>query len=334
MDNTNDIKQEMKILTYFMIKNNMGSESEYVLYNYEDNKNIIYISGVFHEGDNVKFIKPTVEALPDIKKIIQNLISHSPNGFVFSQNKYQYIDVKKLNDKTIENVDTQKIQLTDIQYDNLLNSKYLMYPYGNLITISKDSKEKNSLLPNKISMIVSSIILIVLFGGLISYQFSFDNIKDGLFNFDYTMTNLLTLTIYINNYLIIKLAVVSLIFSVIFYNTEKEHPIITWIVMTLLLIIIYIIWYKIKGYIEFDKNFIDFIKGLSIFILFISLVFTLAYYVSIGISKLITEKLKLNNFITYYTISFFLFTFTFIGLGLFYNNYLLDHVQEFVLKIL
>lgn len=329
----NGSEQEVKLLTYFKIQNNENLDTEYVLYTDSiSNDGKIYISNVLHEADNISLVKPAPDALETLKKIIQNLISNNPNSFIFIQNKYKYIEVEKLDNVVINKIDCQKIMLNQDQYNNLLASDFLTYPYSNLTNIKKPDGffGKNCALVDTISIVVSIILLLLIVGGLVAYQFNVDNLVNGVFNIDNILIRLATFDLYINNYLILQLAIVSLIFTVISFNSDKNHPILFWIFGTMIIMLIYVLWVKVNGYNYFSYNYFNFIKKIFIYSVFISLIFTICYSLCKEVTYFITNKLSMCNFISYYTIYFLLFSILFMGLGLFYHTYLFEYVQKIV----
>lgn len=126
------------ILLYFKILN-ISDFKEYILYSKENEINSVYISSVFHEGENIKFIKPELSELDNIKKVIQNLISSTPNNLVFSQLNYQVVDSNVFSGKNIVFVESQKVQLNDTQYNNFVNNKYLKSSYNEIIDVDINS---------------------------------------------------------------------------------------------------------------------------------------------------------------------------------------------------
>ena len=333
----NGIEQEIKLLTYFKLKNYANIESEYIIYTDVGNAdNAIYLAGVFVEDTSIKLVKPVPESLEILKKIIQNLISNNPNSFIFSQNKYQYIELKSLETKIIEKIECQKIQLTSDQYNNLYNSKYLTYPYSNLTNAKKPEgfRGKYNAMADSISIAVSAVLLLIILGGLIAYQFDWGMLKAGVFDFDGMMQDLVSFDLYVHNYLVLRLAIISFFFALIAFNSEKTHPITVWFVLSVIFIATIIIWALAKKYISINDGFIEFLKAITVYSICASTIFTLVYSLCKEAISLITNKLSFCNFITFYLLFFLMFTFSVIGLGLFYNNYLLEHVQEFILEII
>lgn len=321
------------IVTYFKIKNEKGQMEEYILYHNGVEKTCIHIARVVRENHTTKLVKPTAETLPLLKKIIQNLISVNPNSFIFSQNKYQYIDLYYFNNKQIEQVESQKVQLTDEQYSRMIGCKYLMYPYDNMTKNKAIGGSKYNALADTISIAVSSVLLLLIIGGLIAYHFDFDLLKEGMTNFRSIITETLSFDLYVHNFLILRLAVISLLLAIISYKSEKSNPLVNWFAFVIILLIFYVIWYLSQGYVKLGDGFGTFFKQLSIYTLFTGTIFTIAYTLSKEVATLITTKFSFCNFVTYYTIFFLLFAFSFIGVGLFYNNYLFEHVLKFVAKI-
>ena len=332
----NGVEQEVKVLTYFKMKNETNIESDYIIYTDIENEGTnVYISGVFYEDDHVKLIKPIPESLNPLKKIIQNLISNNPNKFIFSQNKFQYIEVEKLNNKIVEKIEFQRISLNMDQYKNMLSSAYLTYPYSNLTDIKKPEgfKGKYNAMADTISIVVSSVLLLLIIGGLIAYQFDWDLFKNGVFNIDKILTNFLTFDFYVHNYLIIQVAILAFVLTLLAFNSEKSHPILFWFITTLVIFSIYLLWLNVNKVPVFD-HFNLYFKTIGVYSICISLVITIPYVLCKEVTSIITNKLSFCNFISYYTIYFIMFAFTFIGLGLFYNNYLVEHVTKFISDII
>lgn len=332
--NTSELNQEVNIITYFRLHSSTNTAAEYILYNYKNSSTTIYVSSVYHEGDNIKLLKPTQESLNILKKIIQNLISVNPNSFVFSQNKYEYIDMDKLNDKNIVQAEYQKIQLTDSQYQIMLENKYLMYPYSNMTKSKKNKGKKNyNALSDVISIVVSIVFLVLLLGGLIAYHFDFNALKDGVFGIDGIKYYLSTFDLNLNNYLILQVSIVSLLLSAIAYKTENSHLLSMWFWVFLLLVLSFISYALLNNYVSASAGLINFIKESVIYSSIASIIITIPYVLCKEVVSLVTEKLEICNFITYYAIFYILFTISFIGLGLFYNGYLFEYVQTFINKI-
>lgn len=323
------------IITYFKVKNINGDFDEYVLYHNGVDRNHINMAKVVRENNITKLMKPSSESLDILKKIIQNLISSNPNGFIFSQNKYQYIDLYYFNNKQVEIVDTQKVQLTDEQYSNMIKCKFLMYPYDNLPRKRMaNSKTKYNALADTLSLVISSILMLLIIGGLVAYQFDWNLIKDGVFNINTIIRELSLYDLYINNYIIIQLAIFTLLLSIIAYKSESSKPILAWFGFTITLIIIFMVWNQFNNLKLFGTDYLDSIKVISIYSACSSTIITIAYTLCKEIVTLITKKFSLYNFVTYYAMYFVLFTFSFIGLGLFYNNYVLEYVTKLVIKVM
>lgn len=323
------------IITYFKLKNINGEFEEYILYHNGIDRNNINMAKVVRENNITKLMKPSTDSLDILKKIIQNLISVNPNGFVFSQNKYQYIDLYYFNNKQVEVVDTQKVQLTDEQYSNMVKCKFLMYPYDNLPRKRMaDSKTKYSALADTMSLVISSILMLLIIGGLVAYQFDWNLIKDGVFNLNNIVRELSLYDLYINNYLIIQLVIFTLLLSIIAYKSESSKPIIAWFGFTISLIVIFVLWNQLSDLKYFGTDYLNSIKVISLYSICSSTIITVAYTLCKEVVTLITKKFSLCNFVTYYAMFFILFTFSFIGLGLFYNNYLLEHVMELITKLI
>lgn len=331
----NGVEQDVKVLTYFKINNENNLSSEYVIYTDVVNEGEnIYVANVFHANDKIRLVKPMPEILGTLKKIISNLISNNPNNFIFSQNKYQYIDIKTL--QNVEKVECQKIKLTEEQYRNMVTSNYLTYPFSNMTNVKAPDgfKGKYNALADTISIVVSAILLIIILGGLTAYHFDWNSFKSGVFDFNGIMKSLLRFDLYVHNYLILQIAIFAFLLSLISFSVEKTKPIMVYFTSLIVVIIIYIIWMKANGYIDFNKYFFDSFKILAIYSVFIALILTICYSLCKEVTILITTKFSFCNFISYYTIFFILFTISLIGLGLFYNGYLVEHVEKFISSVI
>lgn len=320
------------ILTYFKINNN-NKEVEYVLYSKENELNSLYISNVYHTENGFKFIKPHQEDLDKLKKIVQNLISTNPNVFIFTQNKYQFINYVLFANKSISFEEYQKVQLTDVQYSNLLTNKYLKYPFGD-VDVIEPSKREFSAENDKKSIIISSIILVLFFGFLI---FNIPNFIDIIFKKDlmclsiatFNLQNIFEITKVIP-YFLFQMSVLALILAVISYISEEKHPIIFYLVGIIVIYSISMLYLDSIHIlnIKFLHKYI--IKTFGIYALVHSIIVTLSYYGAKIVTIAATEYLKVKNFITHYTIFLAAFLFLLIGITLFYNNTLYDDVNRFI----
>ena len=320
------------ILTYFKINSN-NKKVEYVLYSKENEINSVYISNVCHTEDGFKFIKPHQEDLDKLKKIVQNLISTNPNVFIFTQNKYQFINYVLLANKNISFEEYQKVQLTDTQYSNLLTNKYLKYPFGD-VDVIEPSKREFSVENDKKAIIISSIILVLFFGLLI---FNIPNFIDIIFKKDLMCLSIATFNLQnifeiskVIPYFLFQMSVLTLIFAVISYTSEEKHPIIFYLIGVIIIYAISMIYLDsihILG-IKFLHKYV--IKIFGIYALVHSVIVTLSYYGAKIITTIVTEYLKVKNFVTHYTIFLAAFLFLVIGITLFYNNTLYDDVNKFI----
>lgn len=313
-----------KILTFFKIKNDYDIELEYVLYSIEPNT--IYLANVLTMENGYKFSKPNATDFPLLKQIIQNLISVNPNDFVFIRNKYQVINDDVFSGQNILFEDSQKIILSDIQFNTLTTNKYLKYPNNNISNLNdKDVNTKN----NIIAMVISIIFLLLFFGFLIINTPNFINIalKHDMICFALSSFNFVSIfSIAPNTYIIFQLSILIIIPAAISYCVKDDRPILFYIISSIVIFLISLIYFgtihilsiKLLGEL-FTKLFV----ALS---LINALIFSLVYYAVKGLTSTITELLNINSFIAHYAIFLSLFLIIFIGVVFFYDYYLYDRV--------
>lgn len=319
------------ILTYFKIKNNQDIDVEYVLYSKEPNT--VYISNVNHTDDGFKFTKPNTDDLDTLKQIIKNLISINPNDFVFTRNKYQFITYGIFKDKKIIFEEYQKVQLTESQYTNLLTSRYLKYPYVNMTDlVDNELSIKN----NNISMAISGVALLIFFGILIFNIPNFINIfyrKEliCLFGASFNLQYLFEIE-HVVPFFLFQMSVIILILSIISYYIEEKHPVIFYLSSVVLIFIISISYLNSLHLLKFSIITEKLFKIFIIYAIIHSIIVTITYYASKTVTLMITNYLKIKNFITHYAVFLTIFLFLLIGITLFYNYTLYNNVNSFIVN--
>ena len=319
------------ILTYFKIKNNQDIDVEYVLYSKEPNT--VYIANVNHTDDGFKFTKPNTDDLDTLKQIIQNLISINPNDFVFTRNKYQFITYAIFKEKNIIFEDYQKVQLNETQYNNLLTSRYLKYPYVNMKDlVDNDFSIKN----DNIAMAISGAVLLIFFLVLI---FNIPNFFKLIFKKDLISTfiasfNLQTIfeTSNIIPYYLFQMSVIVLILSVISYYVEEHHPILFYLSSVFILSVVSLIYLNSLNLIQFSIMTEKLFRVFIIYALIHSIIVTITYYTSKILTSMLTNYLKIKNLVTHYAVFLVIFLFLLIGITLFYNHTLYNNVNNFMIN--
>lgn len=335
----NGFSKEVKLLTHFKFDTGVDYDREYILYTDSENEGAnLYLAGLFYDNDKINLIMPEKEKMEDLKKIIENLISNNPNNFIFSQRKYKYIENADLETKNIEEVETQKVQLTANQYNNLVNNKYLSYPFSNMLNSNsvknvEYSKNKN------IYTIIASIILVVFFAGLMLFE---SDLSKNLFDFDklgmiITSFQFDAVANYygITSSVILHLALVTVILALFSYYYEESKPLMFYILSYIFLFIFSILYYSHMKMIDLAHlgDYTNIIKSIAIFTVVNALIITITYQVFKSITLLITDTLKVKNFTVHLAIFLILFMIGTIGLMLFYDYNIYKHVAKFVTDI-
>ena len=335
------VEREIKILTHFKFDTDEDYNTEYVLYTDSEHEGVnLYLARLFYDNNKVEFIMPDREKFEDLRKIIENLINNNPNSFIFSQKKYKYIGMEALEIRSLEEVEFQKVQLNPEQYKNLVSNKYLTYPLNNKVSTTAMSNPKYTK-NNKLFTIISSIVLALYLCVLLLLE---PDLSHNLFNFDKLSAIIATfnfdkISLYgITPAVILHLSVVTLILAVFSYYYEESKPVMFYLLSFLFLFVFSVIFYShtssILPYKLIDLNHIgdysNVLKGLAVFAAVNALIVTIAYQAFKGITVTITEDLKVNSFVVHYTIFLVLFMIGTIGLMIFYDYNIYEHVAKFV----
>lgn len=333
------VERDIKILTHFKFDTDADYNTEYVLYTDSEHEGVnLYLASVFYDNEKINFIMPDREKFEDLKKIIENLISNNPNNFIFSQRKYKYIDSNIFETKEIEEVEVQRVQLTQDQYKNILNNKYLSYPFSNML--KKDSVKNMEYSKNKnIYIIIASIFLVIFFGSLMLFE---SDLSKNLFDFDKVGMIIATFQFDsvadyygITSSVIFQLGLVTLVLALFSYYYEDSKPVMFYILSYLFLFVFSILFYSHMKAIDLAHlgDYNNTIKGLAMFAVVNALIVTITYQAFKGITVAITDVLKVKNFVVHYAIFLILFMIGTIGLMLFYDYNMYEHVAKFVTDI-
>ena len=333
------VEKNIKILTHFKFDTEEDYNTEYILYTDSENEGInLYLAQLLYENDKVEFKMPKKEKFEDLKKIIENLISNNPNSFIFSQKKYKYVGMEALEIRSLEEVETQKIQLNEDQYKNLTNNKYLSYPLNNMLNAKIKDKEYNK--KNIIGTIIGSIVLVLFLGITLLCD---PNLSHNIFNFDRvgcimtdSIYNLKTIAEYgIPSTTILHLGIFALALSLFSFYYDESKPVLSYFLSFLFLIILSILFYGHLNFIDLASlgDEIIKIKILVLFTLINALILTICYQAFKGITLMITDALKIKNFIVHTAIFLPLFLIGYIGLIIFYDYNVYENVLEFITKI-
>ena len=331
------VERDIKILTHFKFDTDQDYNTEYVLYTDSEHEGAnLYLASVFYDTDKTNFIMPDREKFEDLKKIIENLISNNPNGFIFTQKKYKYIETKIFDTKEIEEVESQHVQLTNTQYKNLINNKYLSYPFSNMLknkSVKNVKNTKNSML----HIIISSIILILFFGGLLLLE---PNISKNLFNLDPIGLIIYTFRIDVLGdapeiipSVLIHMGLLTLILAVFSYYYDESKPIMFYILSFIVLFIFNILYFSHISKISINNISLTILKMNAVVVAVNTLILTICYQAFKGITITITDALKVKNFVVHYAVFLILFIVGIIGLMLFYDYNLYEHVLNIIEKI-
>jgi hypothetical protein len=220
----------------------------------------------------------------------------------------------------------------------LKENKYLSYPYNNLFENKLQKKVEYSK-NNTLYIVIASIILVLFFGGLLLLE---PNLSKNLFDFDklgmvISTFNFQMISDYygITPIVIFHLGLVTLLLSVFSYYYEESKPIMFYILSYLFLFVFSILFYGHMKLIDLSNigDYSNIIKVLAMFAVINALIVTVCYQSIKGITLMITDALKVKNFVVHFAIFLILFMICTIGLMLFYDYNLYEKVSEFITDI-
>ena len=327
-------EREINVLTYFKLYDDSDKLNEYLFYtkDLEDDKKTLYVANLEYKDNRIYLVKPADEIIEDLKKIIESLISDSTNNFVFTKCEYHYLDLDIIDEVYTEEKTVLKLGLTNDKFESLSNNKFLTYPFSN---VTKSNLKENEYLSNNFAaFLFSSILLILMYVGLIIYHFRSDEITKFM-DFDDMKTLFLFFKFNIDSLFIIKISIITMILSCIAYNNDDDHPGILFLFITLIFMIVYVIYYKTLGYLNLNDMSTMYVYKLILAISFVqSLIVTIPYVIFKKIINNITNTIKVKNYVTFHTL-FLIFSIpVFLGLVKFYNIYLYDGVYSFIKGII
>lgn len=347
---------DKKIIGYFAIKDSQNNHLEYMIYSNNSELNSINISKVNHVENNYQLIKPSADEMIALKSIVQNLISDYPNPSEFVKYNYRIFDLNSLSQKVLSFDGSQKAQLNEKQYSNLLGSKYINISISNGVnnnspSISNENISSNDIIdsnsikteqdnPNdSTAFIISAVILGLFFSFLIIRTPHF---LDIIFKFDFLWATLATFdfadvfAIAPITYIVFQLSIIILLLAFISYNSEENHPIKFYFISVIALFVISIIYLWSKGAFALLKllpvnQLLEVIlKVLVGYALVNGLILTLVHFTVSSLTNIFTERLKIENFLSYYAIYLGLFLILFLGVVLFYDYYIFAGVTKII----
>lgn len=303
-------------ITYFTPKGKrffgLDKDNEYLIYTIPDEskEKTLYLAKLNHIDDTIRLILPNEEELKFLKGIIENFLSDRFNLRKLTKYKYEYIDIKKLENKIIEEKRNQKIILSTEKYIKLLSNKNLTYPKLKILNIEEIMKEgydKN----NKEAIPICMFALLIYFVLVVILHIIL------MFN-GLGQINLFKLS---GPTIILWTMVVSLI-SMVAFNFEEKNGIESWLVVFLIIFIFTFLLSIIQN------NLL--IPSLTLMSLIYSIIFTIPYAISKVISFKVVNKLKARNYLTYFCIYFLPFTCIFLVLVNIYNRFLSNIVSNII----
>lgn len=301
---------EIIIITYFKL----NDDNKYLIYTIpQDTKEkILSLAKITTINNKQKLILPNKEELTYLKELIKNFLSDRINLNQLNKKKYEYIDIKELEEKTIEEEKTQKIILPIEKYLKLLSNKYLTYPELKILNIEEIMKEgydKN----NEEAIDICIFLLIIYFILVMILQII-------LMFFGLGKLSLFTLS---GPTIILWTLVIALI-SMVAYNFEEKSPIESWLTCFMIIAIFLILLNLILG------NLIIPVVTLMSFVY--SIIFIVPYVIAKKISFKIINKLKARNYLTYFCIYLIPFASIFLIITKLYNNVLSNFISQIIDK--
>lgn len=301
---------EIIIITYFKL----NDDNKYLIYTIpQDTKEkILSLAKITTINNKQKLILPNKEELTYLKELIKNFLSDRINLNQLNKKKYEYIDIKELEEQTIEEEKIQKIILPIEKYLKLLSNKYLTYPELKILNIEEIMKEgydKN----NEEAIDICIFLLIIYFILVMILQII-------LMFFGLGKLSLFTLS---GPTIILWTLVIALI-SMVAYNFEEKSPMESWLTCFMIIAIFLILLNLILG------NLI--IPVVTLMSLIYSIIFIVPYVIAKKISFKIVNKLKARNYLTYFCIYLIPFASIFLIITKLYNNVLSNFISQIIDK--
>ena len=301
---------EIIIITYFKL----NDDDKYLIYTIpQDTKEKILSLARIQDLNNIqKLVLPNKEELTYLKELISNFLSDRIDLNKLYDNEYEYIDIKELEKKIIEEEKSQKIILPIEKYLKFISNKYLTFPELKILNIKEIMKEgydKNN--EEAINICIFLLIIYFILVMILQIILMFLGLgKLALFTLSGPTIILWTL-------------VIALI-SMVAYNFEEKSPMESWLTCFMIIIIFLILLNLILG------NLI--IPVVTLMSLIYSIIFIVPYVIAKKISFKIVNKLKARNYLTYFCIYLIPFASIFLIITKLYNNALSNFISQIIEK--
>lgn len=301
---------EIIIITYFKL----NDDDKYLIYTIpQDTKEkILSLARIQDLNNKQKLVLPNKEELTYLKELISNFLSDRIDLNKLYDNEYEYIDIKELEKKIIEEEKSQKIILPIEKYLKFISNKYLTFPELKILNIKEIMKEgydKNN--EEAINICIFLLIIYFILVMILQIILMFLGLgKLALFTLSGPTIILWTL-------------VIALI-SMVAYNFEEKSPMESWLTCFMIIIIFLILLNLILG------NLI--IPVVTLMSLIYSIIFIVPYVIAKKISFKIINKLKARNYLTYFCIYLIPFASIFLIITKLYNNALSNFISQIIEK--
>lgn len=301
---------EIIIITYFKL----NDDDKYLIYTIpQDTKEkILSLARIQDLNNKQKLVLPNKEELTYLKELISNFLSDRIDLNKLYDNEYEYIDIKELEKKIIEEEKSQKIILPIEKYLKFISNKYLTFPELKILNIKEIMKEgydKNN--EEAINICIFLLIIYFILVMILQIILMFLGLgKLALFTLSGPTIILWTL-------------VIALI-SMVAYNFEEKSPMESWLTCFMIIIIFLILLNLILG------NLI--IPVVTLMSLIYSIIFIVPYVIAKKISFKIINKLKARNYLTYFCIYLIPFASIFLIITKLYNNVLSNFISQIIEK--
>lgn len=303
-------------ITYFTPKGKrffgLDKDNEYLIYTIPDEskEKTLYLAKINHIDETIRLVLPNEEELKFLKELIENFLSDKFNLKILTRNRYEYIDIKKLENKIIEEKQCQKIKLSIEKYIKLLSNKNLTYPKLKILNVEEIMKEgydKNNkeAIPICIFALLIYFVLVVILHIILMFN--------GL-----GQLNLFKLS---GPTIILWTLVISLI-SMVAFNFEEKSTIESWVIVFLTIFIFTLLLNVIQG--------VLLISTITLMSLVYSIIFTVPYVISKKLSFKIVNKIKARNYITYFCIYLIPFASIFLIVTKIYNGFISNIVSNII----
>lgn len=301
---------EIIIITYFKL----NDDDKYLIYTIpQDTKEKILSLARIQDLNNIqKLVLPNKEELTYLKELISNFLSDRIDLNKLYDNEYEYIDIKELEKKIIEEEKSQKIILPIEKYLKFISNKYLTFPELKILNIKEIMKEgydKNN--EEAINICIFLLIIYFILVMILQIILMFLGLgKLALFTLSGPTIILWTL-------------VIALI-SMVAYNFEEKSPVESWLTCFMIISMFLILLNLILG------NLI--IPVVTLMSLIYSIIFIVPYVIAKKISFKIINKLKARNYLTYFCIYLIPFASIFLIITKLYNNVLSNFISQIIDK--